>query len=316
MNSQELANYFNTTITTIATKFPTFCEKQLKNGYYIEKTGYGKKANYTVEKITEDNKEKIKNKIEEQKNSKVNIYKHLTLEEIQTEQWIDCYALPDTYLISNLGRIKNKINGKILRGNINPQGYVQIGLKNYKTYKLHRLVLQSWVPQPNFEDLTVDHINGIKLDNRLTNLRWGTNEENIMWMISHRVELAKETTRLIDKYGYDKTLEILRQIKQKFWPKTNAFGQNFYYTIPQQFCQQANCTKILLSHFPKIFLCKMTKSPHDRPPPLLPRSQVKISPNFTPAFCAIFQLVIYKNLWYNTGVPNEGATPKSHLKKT
>lgn len=213
MNSQELADYFNTTIITISTKFPTFCEKQLKNGYYIEKTGYGKKANYTVEKITENNKEEIKSKIEKQKNSKVNIYKYLTSKEIQTEQWIDCCVLPDTYSISNLGRIKNKTNGKILRGNITPQGYAQIGLKNYKTYRLHRLVLQSWDPQPNFEDLTVDHINGRKIDNRLTNLRWGTDEENVMWMISHRVELTKETTRLVDKYGYDKTLEILRQIK-------------------------------------------------------------------------------------------------------
>jgi hypothetical protein len=79
--------------------------------------------------------------------------------------------------------------------------------------------------------------------------------------------------------------------------------------IAQKFCS-------LISR--NYLLCILTKAPRggdEVPSPLLPRSQVKISTNFIPAFCATFQLVIYKNLCYNTGVPNEGATPESHLKK-
>ena len=37
-------------------------------------------------------------------------------------------------------------------------------------------------------------------------------EDNILAMIQHRKELNIELTRLIQKYGYDKTLKILQSI--------------------------------------------------------------------------------------------------------
>lgn len=67
--------------------------------------------------------------------------------------------------------------------------------------------------EKEFSQLIVDHINGIRNDNRLINLRWGTSEENTLWMNMNRKEITTETTRLINKYGYEKTLEILKSIK-------------------------------------------------------------------------------------------------------
>ena len=61
----------------------------------------------------------------------------------------------------------------------------------------------------NFEELTVDHINGIRSDNKLENLRWETNENNVRLMLLQRADLNKELTRIIQKYGYDETLKIL-----------------------------------------------------------------------------------------------------------
>lgn len=80
-------------------------------------------------------------------------------------------------------------------------------------YQLHRVVLQSWQPIPNFEEYTVDHINGKRSDNRLENLRWCSSDQNTQWMLLNRKEITKETTRLINKYGYEKTLDLLKSIQ-------------------------------------------------------------------------------------------------------
>lgn len=78
---------------------------------------------------------------------------------------------------------------------------------------MNRIVLQSWKPNPDFQNLTVDHIDGKRGNNRLSNLRWGTDEENTAWMLMNRKEITKETTRLINQYGYDEVLKILQSIK-------------------------------------------------------------------------------------------------------
>ena len=53
--------------------------------------------------------------------------------------------------------------------------YVKIIKK--KTFKIHRLVALHYISNPQ-NKLQVDHINRIKTDNRVENLRWATNSEN------------------------------------------------------------------------------------------------------------------------------------------
>ena len=67
-------------------------------------------------------------------------------------------------------------------------------------------------PIENPEIWTVDHINGKRTDNRLENLRWTTGDENTLFMLWNRAELNKELTRIINKIGYEKTLEKLRTL--------------------------------------------------------------------------------------------------------
>lgn len=110
-----------------------------------------------------------------------------------------------------MGRIKNPQGGLNKGSGPNYQGYITVSIRN-KTYRLHRLVLQSFDPQENFEELTVDHINGIRSDNRLENLRWATNEENTFTMLANRADLHKELTRLIQKHGYEETKRLLESL--------------------------------------------------------------------------------------------------------
>ena len=81
----------------------------------------------------------------------------------------------ENYQVSNLGRVKGT---KILKPNVRPSGYVYAQLtingKN-KSISIHRLVMMTFV---GISKLDVDHINGDKSDNRLSNLRYVTSREN------------------------------------------------------------------------------------------------------------------------------------------
>ena len=92
------------------------------------------------------------------------------------------------YQVSNLGRVKSlkrfySVKGKILKPLITRNGYYQVALwKNSiaKFYKVHRLVWEVFNGQIP-ENMQVNHINEIKIDNRLENLNLMTPKENSNW---------------------------------------------------------------------------------------------------------------------------------------
>lgn len=198
MTKEELIKYFGVSESTVNTNFPLFAQKQLKKGFLITKIGVGKKANYTVEKV--EKQEVDKTIFSQRGNSK---------EELENEIWKTCYNFPN-YEVSNLGRVRNKISKKIFKGTIK-KGYCYVELDG-KKLAVHRLILQTFNPIENYELLTVDHINGIRNDNRLENLRWCSMEENTMAMMINRAELNKELTRIINTLGYEETLRQLQQM--------------------------------------------------------------------------------------------------------
>ena len=55
-------------------------------------------------------------------------------------------------------------------------------------------------PIENNKSYTVDHINGIRDDNRLENLRGVSSDENIQYMLFKRADLNKELTRIIQNH--------------------------------------------------------------------------------------------------------------------
>lgn len=84
------------------------------------------------------------------------------------------------YRIYSNGMVWSHLNKKMLKSYIDKDGYLRImlcsdGIRHIRG--IHRLVAQKFVLN-QFEKPCVNHKNGIKSDNRTSNLEWVTNQEN------------------------------------------------------------------------------------------------------------------------------------------
>lgn len=88
------------------------------------------------------------------------------------------------YEVSNLGSIRNKTTGRILKSYVNSRGYSHIDLSYDKHLKVHQLVAKAFIDNPDNKPF-VDHIDRNKTNNNINNLRWATHQENMRNRISH-----------------------------------------------------------------------------------------------------------------------------------
>jgi hypothetical protein len=130
--------------------------------------------------------------------------------ENQEEVWKDIDGYEGLYQVSNLGRVKslprfvrNKSSHfftkeKILKpSNTKGYSYVSIRKDNIANQcKIHRLVCLAFLPNPE-NKRTVNHINGIRSDNRLCNLEWATDSENL----KHSYDYLGRISPSVGKYG-------------------------------------------------------------------------------------------------------------------
>lgn len=96
------------------------------------------------------------------------------------EVWKPVVGFEGKYEASNRGRVRSLVAGRprVFKHHVNSDGYQQVALgKRFTNIYVHSLVLEAFVgPRP--EGYECDHINTVRDDNRLENLRWVTKGEN------------------------------------------------------------------------------------------------------------------------------------------
>lgn len=105
-------------------------------------------------------------------------------------EWVEPIEGYYGYFVSNMGNVFRYVQGRLkqLKPFKDKDGYLLVDLcvnKKRITSKVHRLVCKTFHPEFK-EELQVDHINHIRDDNKLSNLRLVTNQQNAMNQKIHR----------------------------------------------------------------------------------------------------------------------------------
>ena len=155
---------------------------------------------------------------------------HRRIDCLEGEEWRDVEGFIG-YQVSNMGRVKSMdrvspgvskkrhIYELILKMSKDKDGYDTVGFKIGKhgktnRLKVHRLVAKAFIPNPNNYEC-IDHINGVRDDNRVENLRWCTTKMNANF------GLARKNRSAAIKQSYANNPH-LRQIRAETFGKSNS----------------------------------------------------------------------------------------------
>ncbi len=133
---------------------------------------------------------------------------------MEEEIWKDVIGYVGYYKVSSLGTIKSLSriitdkNGRVIqlsesikKISIDNDGYFSTTLSKDSTvtsYKVHRIVAMAFIQNPENKP-QINHKNGIRTDNRVTNLEWCTPSENVL----HSYQENLRTPCWLNKFGKD-----------------------------------------------------------------------------------------------------------------
>lgn len=135
------------------------------------------------------------------------------MEKLFNEVWRPVKGYEGLYEVSSIGNVRSLdrhsmfgnryclFKGKPLKAYLTPKGYLSATLfKNDKGkhYFIHRLVAEAFIPNPNNLPY-IDHINIVRDDNRVENLRWCTHKENMNNPLTRKYANIKNRSKEVNE---------------------------------------------------------------------------------------------------------------------
>lgn len=118
------------------------------------------------------------------------------------------------YKITSEGNVLNLANNTYLTPIKNPNGYYKVGLASgdgkMKQISIHTLVAKHFIPNP-YDYPQVNHIDGDKTNNHVSNLEWCTHQQNVQH--AFRTGLRKGYMSADDKEMYLQQVIDGKQVK-------------------------------------------------------------------------------------------------------
>lgn len=170
-----------------------------------------------------------KNKIRETINIKTLIDEIFNNEKIELSNFVEIIGYPE-YMINKQAQIYSKRSRRIIKNYICKNGYYAISLSGKPVY-IHRLLAINFINNNNNET-QVDHINRIKTDNRIENLRWVNYSQNALNKNVSKLNTSGHTgityvfDKRSDKHYWHSEISYNNSRKSKNFPYTEEGYQN------------------------------------------------------------------------------------------
>ena len=141
------------------------------------------------------------------------------------EEWRDIKGHESRYQISNWGRVRSFANHhkgrsmdfKLLKS-YSTGNYLKVNIDR-KNMAIHREVAKAFIPN-HCKKLTVNHKDGNKLNNNISNLEWLTYSENM----KHAYRIGLQTSRAGENNGFPSKLNKFQVQKIKLMNEMDNLG--------------------------------------------------------------------------------------------